>query len=253
MRRSRSGGFTLIELLVVIAIIAILAAILFPVFSRVREQAKYAGCTALMKEFGAGLQMYLDDYNNRPPLHTSWWKLSEMDPRLPAKYVGYYDLLRKYFRKRYGAFVCPGDPTGCIASALWRRAGLGGQPPDTQDPVDSTKVATTTGYGTWINPWGTEYWSVSQVVDVKRCPYLWDATFDFVDGGITDRQLQVGFGHTTGGYYDDKARVAARHSGAVNVLYFDGHVKLVNYIDPVTKVKRLPIYDCPWHKGCLPD
>lgn len=60
-------GFTLIELLVVIAIIAILAAILFPVFTRAREAAKSTSCLSNMKQLGIGFRIYLDDFNNRYP------------------------------------------------------------------------------------------------------------------------------------------------------------------------------------------
>ncbi|MFQ6131990.1 MAG: DUF1559 domain-containing protein [Armatimonadota bacterium] len=60
-------GFTLIELLVVIAIIAILAAILFPVFSRAREKARQASCASNMKQLGLALIMYADDYDEMLP------------------------------------------------------------------------------------------------------------------------------------------------------------------------------------------
>ena len=66
MIRSRKG-FTLIELLVVIAIIAILAAILFPVFARAREKARQTSCLSNMKQLGLSMQMYTSDYDGTYP------------------------------------------------------------------------------------------------------------------------------------------------------------------------------------------
>src|SRR5687767_13552480 len=61
-------GFTLIELLVVIAIIAILAAILFPVFARARENARRASCQSNLKQIALGMIQYTQDYDERLPL-----------------------------------------------------------------------------------------------------------------------------------------------------------------------------------------
>ncbi len=63
--RTRSGAFTLIELLVVIAIIAILAAILFPVFARARENARRSSCQSNLKQIGLGLIQYNQDYDEK--------------------------------------------------------------------------------------------------------------------------------------------------------------------------------------------
>jgi len=62
-----SNGFTLIELLVVIAIIAILAAILFPVFAQAREKARTASCQSNCKQIGLAILMYVQDYDERMP------------------------------------------------------------------------------------------------------------------------------------------------------------------------------------------
>jgi prepilin-type N-terminal cleavage/methylation domain-containing protein/prepilin-type processing-associated H-X9-DG protein len=67
-RTSRNRAFTLIELLVVIAIIAILAAILFPVFARARENARRASCQSNLKQIGLGVLQYVQDYDEKYPL-----------------------------------------------------------------------------------------------------------------------------------------------------------------------------------------
>jgi prepilin-type N-terminal cleavage/methylation domain-containing protein len=67
MTRRQLRGFTLIELLVVIAIIAILAAILFPVFAMARERARLSACISNMRQIGTSLMMYVQDYDETYP------------------------------------------------------------------------------------------------------------------------------------------------------------------------------------------
>src|SRR5881275_376122 len=67
----RRVAFTLIELLVVIAIIAILAAILFPVFAQAREKARQVSCLSNIKQINLGWQMYMQDYDETWPFRPS--------------------------------------------------------------------------------------------------------------------------------------------------------------------------------------
>jgi prepilin-type N-terminal cleavage/methylation domain-containing protein/prepilin-type processing-associated H-X9-DG protein len=66
-QKRTAGGFTLIELLVVIAIIAILAAILFPVFARARENARRSSCQSNLKQIALGITMYTQDFDSKLP------------------------------------------------------------------------------------------------------------------------------------------------------------------------------------------
>ncbi|MBQ0105519.1 MAG: DUF1559 domain-containing protein [Armatimonadetes bacterium] len=81
-------GFTLIELLVVIAIIAILAAILFPVFAQAREKARQTSCLSNLKQMGTALQLYMDDYVETYPRRTGQ---TDSDLITDTSYPDYYD------------------------------------------------------------------------------------------------------------------------------------------------------------------
>ncbi|HPT98521.1 MAG TPA: DUF1559 domain-containing protein [Armatimonadota bacterium] len=98
-------GFTLIELLVVIAIIAILAAILFPVFARARENARKANCQSNLKQIALGWMQYAQDYDEMvPPLYTITTGASGGYLHLP-------ELIYPYV-KNAGVFSCPSESQG---------------------------------------------------------------------------------------------------------------------------------------------
>ncbi|HEY3284379.1 MAG TPA: prepilin-type N-terminal cleavage/methylation domain-containing protein [Armatimonadota bacterium] len=88
--RQQAKGFTLIELLVVIAIIAILAAILFPVFAAARDKARQSSCVNNLKQYGTAMHMYLDQWDNTLIFSTGWVPLGERSG------VGWINEMRKY-------------------------------------------------------------------------------------------------------------------------------------------------------------
>ena len=98
--RTRHFAFTLIELLVVISIIAILAAILFPVFGRARENARRTTCLSNAKQIALGVTMYVGDYDDvLPPV------AYETDD---DEEVGWTQLLQPYLKSQQ-LFICPSD------------------------------------------------------------------------------------------------------------------------------------------------
>jgi prepilin-type N-terminal cleavage/methylation domain-containing protein/prepilin-type processing-associated H-X9-DG protein len=95
------NGFTLIELLVVIAIIAILAAILFPVFARARENARRASCQSNLKQIGLGVMQYTQDYDERYP----------QDWSVGANRAYNWDAALQPYLKSTQVYQCPSEPT----------------------------------------------------------------------------------------------------------------------------------------------
>src|SRR5437763_2666535 len=138
-RSSPPAGFTLIELLVVIAIIAILAAILFPVFAQARDKARASACLSNTKQMGTAITMYAQDYDETLP---RYWDDASGEPRNGKgaenpNPLGYWHNQIQAYVKNYNVFICPsartkeerlvdtgeGTPAQRKATLAWRGSG----------------------------------------------------------------------------------------------------------------------------------
>lgn len=182
-------GFTLIELLVVIAIIAILAAILFPVFARAREKARQTNCLSNLRQFGTALQMYGQDYDECLPPHND-----DAAP-YPAYDWRYDTILYRLlpYVKNTQLYRCPSD-SGYTA------------PP-------GTGRWWSYGYNTLCGNDGT---ADSYFADPSN-------TIIFFDGEESDMGVEDDGDLPS----DDVNNLAAyrRHNGGANYCYYDGHAK----------------------------
>ena len=137
LTRRGSFAFTLIELLVVIAIIAILAAILFPVFAQAREKARQTSCLSNMKEIGLGMVQYVQDYDELNPtayFHKAW---NPASGGTALGYIHWSALLQPYIKSNQ-VWVCPSDTLGGHAPTCFTGNNLGAGFPEGQLPDKCT-------------------------------------------------------------------------------------------------------------------
>ncbi|MCD6358334.1 MAG: prepilin-type N-terminal cleavage/methylation domain-containing protein [Thermoproteales archaeon] len=211
-RKAAARGFTLIELLVVIAIIAILAAILFPVFAKARSKAQQAACMANVKQVALAALMYAQDYDETTaPLcnygHT---------PGLVWGSRRYWNELIQPYMKSWNMLACPADRSvayrtsygaNCMgAQLIWG----GGGSSDLYSPSDA---------------WGHR---LSVVKRPATCVMLCDC------GGLISSPFVpqgVPWTGTPGGYAFWIAMAGHfRHDDMVNVGWMDGHVKVARTV-----------------------
>jgi prepilin-type N-terminal cleavage/methylation domain-containing protein/prepilin-type processing-associated H-X9-DG protein len=233
-------GFTLIELLVVIAIIALLAAILFPVFARARENARKSSCANNLKQIGLGIAQYTQDFDEQFIL--GGWSVGGTNPPLSDSNPGrWYAMLYPYTKSRQ-VFICPsrnnyapgfsnGVPTNAGGYGLNQNIiGYNGasraladipKPAETSMCVDTAQLqdAAATEYDTlkYVNmQTGPSDWQ-------WRPPTSWTGGAQYP--GTCDATSR-----------DSCRRPVPRHMEGMNVSYVDGHVKWVsatNFFGPL--------------------
>jgi prepilin-type N-terminal cleavage/methylation domain-containing protein/prepilin-type processing-associated H-X9-DG protein len=207
--QSRRHGFTLIELLVVIAIIAILAAILFPVFAQAREKARAISCTSNLKQLANAAMMYSQDYDeavmSADRAQGPKW---EAGCRGPYKQVWFHHLWYPYI-KNWQVAICP--------STRWENGkGCGFWPVELQ-PYGTSYAYNCNGVGCMC-----ETKSLAAIKRPAEMAMLADGAWSFMrpylggSGGAVVGDSSVGGCGTN--YVDP-------HNGGVNIAYFDGHVK----------------------------
>ncbi len=214
------SGFTLIELLVVIAIIAILAAILFPVFGRARENARRSSCTSNLKQIGIGFLQYAQDYDEvTAPAYFG-------TPGAVKPYM-YAQTLQPYL-KSVQIFQCPSDSnTTSISPQLSNPAPAGLINPFHVSYVYNAQLASAAGIGAPMASFATPSTIVeatdggSQLNTTQPDSLKWAAkptaflTFPGSNYYLT----------TSGADTVSWAAPSPRHLETVNVLWADGHVK----------------------------
>jgi prepilin-type N-terminal cleavage/methylation domain-containing protein/prepilin-type processing-associated H-X9-DG protein len=210
MKPAANRGFTLIELLVVIAIIAILAAILFPVFAQAREKARSISCTSNFRQLGTALVMYLQDYDER--VLPRYQACPSTGPVNTSQKL-WTDTLQPYVKNRQ-IFVCPSAINSKYGD-IWADRGFISE-----------------GYNQTISGW---YWPTSPCGDMIL-PVLTQIDFpaknvmfaDSPSGTVAagyrgylfgNTGLNVPYTQTVGG------SMAARHNEGTNLTFFDGHAK----------------------------
>jgi prepilin-type N-terminal cleavage/methylation domain-containing protein/prepilin-type processing-associated H-X9-DG protein len=222
-RAHKRNGFTLIELLVVIAIIAILAAILFPVFAQARESARRTTCLSNLKQIGLAMHMYIQDYDEMIPsvIH---------DPALPND-PDFWVIVQPYV-KNAQVFYCPDRtewtmPTGddcsgqeafnpeqrCIGYGFnW---GILSNVP--LGLVGSRVHFTDAGHNGYIEP-GIALSAIVAPAD----------TIGYNDTGDNPRYTFCS-NYIFQYYTNVTANGQLRHGGRLNAAFVDGHAKLINW------------------------
>ena len=217
------AGFTLIELLVVVAIIAILAAILFPVFAQARESARRVSCLSNLKQLGHAFAQYTQDYDERlPSCAAGGYQVGQVGGwnfygRWPGNLPGGFDMKRGSiypYVKNAQVYLCPDDREGQLSgdsyaanSYVFEGEGEGMHPGKMLAAFNDTSswmlLGEEASYDPKINSTNDAYlWaSPSLSYDVFAARHHDGSNISFVDGHVKAERLSsilVGKYHTGG-------------------------------------------------------
>jgi prepilin-type N-terminal cleavage/methylation domain-containing protein/prepilin-type processing-associated H-X9-DG protein len=198
----RKTGFTLIELLVVIAIIAILAAILFPVFAQAREKARATSCLSNTKQQSLAVLMYAQDYDESFPMSIYWTGGFSPQGQFVATTV--YDAILPY-TKNVGIYTCPSAPRIVDLKIYLAALGL----------TNSSELR----YGSYVPNVVIFADGPNNVLTGNPRPIQTLASIQFP---VEQTLFYDGFLAGGGSFYTP---VEGRHSDGANVAYSDGHSK----------------------------
>jgi len=210
----RRKAFTLIELLVVIAIIAILAAILFPVFAQARESARKASCQSNLKQLGNAWTMYAQDYDETTNLNT--WNSHTFGDQDPGPAIGVLQVFgqRLYpYTKNYQILTCPSSSLNYTTT-------------DTQEVPNV--VLRNQSY--MHNSYGR--WRLAEIQAPAEFFVIWDSS-----GGTSSTNPRecsqtsnawIGTETISSSFSWGRTDCfGARHMDQINMMFGDGHVKIM--------------------------
>ena len=199
----RRRGFTLIELLVVIAIIALLSAILFPVFARARENARRAACQSNLKQIGLGMLQYAQDNDERYPA-----------PYLNNVAGGYWNFTLQPYLKNQQIVICPSSKQP-VAS----RDSLSGFPSYGENIMMDSRCVNSNSTS-WYYQLGISASMINYPAELLV--FVEDVTTTTSDPGYYAAYYDLTAQYGSVGNFGTPG---ARHFDGDNVAFADGHVK----------------------------